>query len=128
MAILRWSKLLRKRIASRVVLLRPPNRSMKRLDRFRRVRFRIPLLLTGGFTFAISARCGFMISRGDGWHFTRKGTVMNLSKQSNLVLVVVLCAVLGVMVSISRANSSPAAEATTVQDVSSLDRRLSLIE
>src|SRR5215203_1432030 len=53
---------------------------------------------------------------------------MNLSKQSNLVLVVVLCAVLGVMVNISRGNSSPAAEASTTQELSSLDRRVSLLE
>ena len=48
---------------------------------------------------------------------------MNLSKQSNLVLVVVLCAVIGVM-----ANNSRGSSATAVQDVSSLDRRLSLLE
>ena len=46
---------------------------------------------------------------------------MNLSKQSNLVLLVVLCAVIGVMASISRGNSS-------TQDPGSLDRRLSLLE
>lgn len=46
---------------------------------------------------------------------------MNLSKQSNLVLFVVLCAVIGVMASISRGNNSP-------QDPSSLDRRISLLE
>ena len=46
---------------------------------------------------------------------------MNLSKQSNLVLVVVLCAVIGVMASISRGNSA-------TQDPSSLDRRLSMLE
>jgi len=46
---------------------------------------------------------------------------MNLSKQSNLVLLVVLCAVIGVMATISRGNSSP-------QDPSSLDRRISLLE
>ena len=46
---------------------------------------------------------------------------MNLSKQSNLVLVVVLCAVIGVMAGISRGNNS-------VQDPGSLDRRLSLLE
>ena len=46
---------------------------------------------------------------------------MNLSKQSNLVLVVVLCAVIGVMASISRGNNAP-------QDPASLDRRLSLLE
>lgn len=51
---------------------------------------------------------------------------MNLSKHSNLVLVVVLCAVVGVIV--SRGNSSRASEANTIQDVSSLDRRLSLLE
>ena len=47
---------------------------------------------------------------------------MNLSK-SNVVLVVVLCAVIGVM-----ANSSRGSSSTPVQDVSSLDRRLSLLE
>jgi len=46
---------------------------------------------------------------------------MNLSKQSNLVLFVVLCAVIGVMASISRGNNS-------TQDPASLDRRLSLLE
>ena len=46
---------------------------------------------------------------------------MNLSKQSNLVLLVLLCAVIGVMASISRGNSS-------TQDPGSLDRRLSLLE
>ncbi|HJT29781.1 MAG TPA: hypothetical protein VJ784_20360 [Pyrinomonadaceae bacterium] len=51
---------------------------------------------------------------------------MNLSKQSNLVLFVVLCAVIGVMASISRGHSSAAAE--TTQDPSSLDRRISLLE
>ncbi|HKG46038.1 MAG TPA: hypothetical protein VKB02_04890 [Pyrinomonadaceae bacterium] len=53
---------------------------------------------------------------------------MNLSKQSNLVLVVVLCAVIGVMASISRGNSSRASEESTMQDAGSLDRRLSLLE
>jgi predicted RNase H-like nuclease (RuvC/YqgF family) len=53
---------------------------------------------------------------------------MNLSKQSNLVLVVVLCAVLGVMVNSSRGSSSRGSEESTIQDVSSLDRRLSLLE
>ena len=53
---------------------------------------------------------------------------MNLSKQSNLVLVVVLCATLGVMVNTSRGNSSPAPEASAIQELSSLDRRLSLLE
>ena len=48
---------------------------------------------------------------------------MNLSKQSNLVLVVVLFVGIGVMASISRGNS-----AAPNQDVSSLDRRLSLLE
>ena len=47
---------------------------------------------------------------------------MNISKQANLVLVVVLCAVIGVMANSSRGSSSP------TQDVSSLDRRLSLLE
>ena len=49
---------------------------------------------------------------------------MNFSKQSNLVLFVVLCAVIGVMASISR--GSAAAEAP--QDPGSLDRRLSMLE
>jgi uncharacterized coiled-coil protein SlyX len=48
---------------------------------------------------------------------------MNLSKQSNVVLVVVLCAVIGVM-----ANSSRGSSSTAVQDPSSLDRRISLLE
>jgi len=48
---------------------------------------------------------------------------MNLSKQSNLVLVIVLCAVIGLVASSSRGSS-----ATAPQDVSSLDRRLSLLE
>ena len=47
---------------------------------------------------------------------------MNLSKRTNLVLVVMLCAVVAV---ISRGNSS---KATEVQDPSSLDRRISLLE
>ena len=51
---------------------------------------------------------------------------MNLSKQSNLVLVIGLCAAIGVMASISRGHSSAAAEAP--QDPSSLDRRLSMLE
>ena len=53
---------------------------------------------------------------------------MNLSKRSNLVLVVVLCAVVGVMATISRGNSSRTPEANAIQDVSSLDRRISLLE
>ena len=48
---------------------------------------------------------------------------MNLSKQSNLVLVIVLCAVIGVM-----ANSSRGSSAAGVQDPASLDRRISLLE
>ena len=51
---------------------------------------------------------------------------MNFSKQMNLVLVVVLCAVIGVMANSSRGASSRAA--TENQDVSSLDRRISLLE
>ena len=51
---------------------------------------------------------------------------MNLSKQSSLVLIGVLCAVIGVMATISRGNSATAA--TEPQDVSSLDRRISLLE
>ena len=48
---------------------------------------------------------------------------MNISKQSNLVLVVVLCAVIGVM-----ANNSRGSSATAPQDLNSLDRRISLLE
>lgn len=51
---------------------------------------------------------------------------MNLSKQSNLVLIVVLCAVIGVLANNSRGNSASAAAET--QDPSSLDRRISLLE
>ena len=49
---------------------------------------------------------------------------MNLSKQSSLVLIIVLCGVIGVMANSSRGNSATA----PVQDVSSLDRRISLLE
>ena len=52
--------------------------------------------------------------------------MMKLSKQSNVVLIVVLCAVIGVMANNSRGSS--ASEETTTQDVSSLDRRISLLE
>lgn len=51
---------------------------------------------------------------------------MNLSKQSNWVLIVVLCLVIGVMATISRGNSATAA--AEPQDVMSLDRRLSSLE
>ena len=51
---------------------------------------------------------------------------MNLSKQSSLVLIVVLCAVIGVMASISGGNTATAT--VDNQDVMSLDRRLSLLE
>lgn len=57
---------------------------------------------------------------------TRKGKLMNLSKQSNLMLTVVLCAVIGVMATSSRGNSTAAAVEN--QDPSSLDRRISLLE
>jgi uncharacterized coiled-coil protein SlyX len=57
---------------------------------------------------------------------TRKGTVMNLSKQANLVLVILLCAVIGVMANSSRGSSATAAPEN--QDPSSLDRRISLLE
>ena len=54
---------------------------------------------------------------------------MNLSKQSNLVLIVVLCLVVGVMANISRGNSTrTSSEENTTQEVGSLDRRLSLLE
>ena len=48
---------------------------------------------------------------------------MSFSKLSNVVLVIVLCVVAGVMVKSSRAEG-----VNTTQDVSSLDRRLSLLE
>lgn len=48
---------------------------------------------------------------------------MNISKQSNLVLVLVLCAVVGAVASVSRGKNS-----VETQDVSSLDRRISLLE
>lgn len=51
---------------------------------------------------------------------------MNLSKQSNWVLVIVLCLVIGVMANISRGNS--ATGPAEPQDVMSLDRRLSSLE
>ena len=47
---------------------------------------------------------------------------MNISKQSNLVLVLVLCVVVGTVANVSRGKSSEP------QDVSSLDRRISLLE
>jgi hypothetical protein len=48
---------------------------------------------------------------------------MNISRQSNLVLVLVLCVVVGTVANVSRGKSS-----TETQDVSSLDRRISLLE
>ena len=51
---------------------------------------------------------------------------MNLSKQSSLVLIIVLCAVIGVIATISHGKS--ATEAAETQDPSSLDRRISLLE
>jgi uncharacterized coiled-coil protein SlyX len=51
---------------------------------------------------------------------------MNLSKQANFVLVILLFAVIGVMASNSRGNSATAAVES--QDPSSLDRRISLLE
>jgi hypothetical protein len=48
---------------------------------------------------------------------------MNFSRLANVVLVVVLCAVVGVL-----ARGSSGTETNAVQDVSSLDRRLSLLE
>lgn len=48
---------------------------------------------------------------------------MNFSKQSNLVLVLVLCVVVGTVVNVTR-GKSPAEP----QDPSSLDRRISMLE
>src|ERR1044071_5090804 len=57
---------------------------------------------------------------------TRKGTVMNFSKQADFVLVILLCAVIGVMANNSRGSSATAAVEN--QDPGSLDRRISLLE
>ena len=48
---------------------------------------------------------------------------MNISRQSNLVLVLVLCVVVGTMANVSWGKSS-----AETQDVGSLDRRISLLE
>ena len=48
---------------------------------------------------------------------------MNISRQSNLVLVLVLCVVVGTVANVSRGKSS-----AETQDVGSLDRRISLLE
>jgi hypothetical protein len=48
---------------------------------------------------------------------------MNFSKQSNLVLVLVLCVVVGTVANVSAGKSS-----AEPQDPSSLDRRISLLE
>ena len=48
---------------------------------------------------------------------------MNISKQSNLVLVLVLCVVVGTVANVSRGKS-----AVEPQDPSGLDRRISLLE
>ena len=52
--------------------------------------------------------------------------MMNLSKQANFVLVILLFAVIGVLASNSRGSSATAAVES--QDPSSLDRRISLLE
>ena len=75
--------------------------------------------------FLISRRDGYDIRDNDGYQ-TRKGKLMNLSKQSNLVLIIALCGVIGVMANNSRGSSATAP--AEYQDVSSLDRRLSLLE
>jgi hypothetical protein len=53
---------------------------------------------------------------------------MKFLKQSNLALGLLLCVVIGLMVNVSRGNSSSATEEAATQDVSSLDRRISLLE
>jgi uncharacterized coiled-coil protein SlyX len=53
---------------------------------------------------------------------------MKSLKQSNLLLGLLLCVVIGLMVNVSRGKSSSAADATATQDVGSLDRRISLLE
>jgi predicted RNase H-like nuclease (RuvC/YqgF family) len=53
---------------------------------------------------------------------------MNFSKQSSLVLAILLCAALGIMANVSRGKSSSGLEETTTQDLGSLDRRISLLE
>ena len=52
--------------------------------------------------------------------------MMNFSKQADFVLVILLCAVIGVMANNSRGSSATAAVEN--QDPSSLDRRISLLE
>ena len=49
--------------------------------------------------------------------------VMNFSKHSNLVLVLVFCVVIGTVVNVSHGKSS-----AETQDVGSLDRRISMLE
>lgn len=53
---------------------------------------------------------------------------MNFFKHSNVALVILLCVVIGLMVNVSRGESSAALEPEAMQDVSSLDRRISLLE
>jgi hypothetical protein len=53
---------------------------------------------------------------------------MKFLKQSNLALGLLLCVVIGLMVNVSRGNSSSAPKETATQDVGSLDRRISLLE
>src|SRR5829696_5635413 len=53
---------------------------------------------------------------------------MNFLKQSNLALGLLLCVLIGLMVNVSRGKSSSTVENNAMQDVGSLDRRISLLE
>ena len=53
---------------------------------------------------------------------------MNFLKSSHLVLGMVLCAVIGIMSNVYQQNRSYVLETTNNQDVSSLDRRISLLD
>ena len=53
---------------------------------------------------------------------------MNISRQSTLVLAIVLGCVIGIMANVSRSGNSSGVEPNAPQDVNSLDRRISLLE
>jgi|SRR5215217_3681923 len=60
--------------------------------------------------------------------FDKEGSVINFSKQSNLVLAILLCTVIGIMANVSRGKSSSGLEEPATQDLGTLDRRISLLE
>jgi hypothetical protein len=53
---------------------------------------------------------------------------MHFLKSSHLVLGMVLCAVIGIMANVYPHNRSYGLETNSIQDVSSLDRRISMLE